>query len=102
VQTSHGAPALMDAIRALLRAALAAPHNQQFLLLSESEVRRRGPGGTPEPFMHFRSPGCTASMQHLKRTVAQHAPLHFGHLFGAVQSAVATVDRIGFISVSQL
>lgn len=28
----------MDAIRALLRAALAAPHNQQFLLLSESEV----------------------------------------------------------------
>ena len=38
VQTSHGAPALMDAIRALLRAALAAPHNQQFLLLSESEV----------------------------------------------------------------
>ena len=38
-QTSHGAPALMDAIRALLRAALAVPHNQQFLLLSESEVR---------------------------------------------------------------
>lgn len=38
LQTSHGAPALMDAIRALLRAALAAPHNQQFLLLSESEV----------------------------------------------------------------
>jgi hypothetical protein len=41
VQTSHGAPALMDAIRALLRAALAAPHNQQFLLLSESEVSAR-------------------------------------------------------------
>jgi hypothetical protein len=38
IHTSHGAPALMDAIRALLRAALAAPHNQQFLLLSESEI----------------------------------------------------------------
>mmetsp|Transcript_16470 Transcript_16470/g.49327 ORF Transcript_16470/g.49327 Transcript_16470/m.49327 type:complete len:505 (+) Transcript_16470:419-1933(+) len=38
ITTSHGAPALMDAIRALLVAALAQPHNSQFVLLSESEV----------------------------------------------------------------